>query len=378
MATINYSAAACPALLIGQQQVFGANNPSDLISSVGLILALQDESNMAGTRIEPVVNENGHSKQVRVFWRPPVAESEVTDAPGCDEGAAQPYIETTVTMGLHSHLAMRVSIADIRKLCDAYSEFVTLPAGSAGRNNALRVMREIYEQLKSGFDAIRQNMDKKLNDKMATLLGKFLSPDGGTTPGAASKTYIFRNVNGQLSGSAVLDGFARMKQDLRKTTLTGDPIIVGNGVFELANTAVGYGCCNAGGTDIGQLARQAGFRFYNDDYTGTALADQNGLIVFKPGMAHLLTYNENVGNFAGELGTMTLGTIPDPVVPGLKYDIGIQPNACGKYYDLYLDIAYDLFVAPNTIFKAEDYRTGINGTFKVIAAEQDMAAVPAP
>lgn len=376
MATVNYTAAACPALLIGQNDVFANNTPSDLISSVGLIQALQDETNTRGVRIEPVVNQSGHSKQVRVFWRQPISVSAVTDAAACDAGVANPYIEQLVTMSMHSHLAIPVAEADIRALCEAYSQYMTVGAANAG--GQIRVMREVYENLTAGIDAIRQDMNMKLNVAMAAKLGRFLSPDGGTTPGPTSKTYIFRNVNGQFSGSAVLDGFAKFKQDMRKTTLNGNPIVVGNGLFELANNAVEYGCCNAGGTDFGQMAAAAGYRWYADDYTGTALADPNGLIVFKPGMAHLLTYNKNVGNFAGQIGNKTRGTIADPSVPGLRYDISIVPDECGEFYTLYLDIDYDLFIAPATIFKADDYRTGINGTFKVIAEEQDMAAVPAP
>ena len=371
MATITYTPGACEALLLGQQDVFGRNTPSDLVSPVGLVQALRDPSNTRGIQLEPVQSMSGHTKQVRYFWRPPVAVGEVTDQFACDEGTTQPYLEGTVDMGLHSHLGLRVAESQIRALCEAYSQNQTLR--TAQGSGAIQVMRETYEIIASGFDAMRQDMNQKLNVAMAAKLGNFLSPDGGTTP-VTSKTYTLRNANGQYAGSAVLDGFAKMRQDLRKTTLNGKPIIVGNGLFELANEALNYGCCNAGGTDFGRMANSnAGYQYYIDDYTGTALGNANGLIAFMPGMAHLLTYNKNVGTFGQNIGNRIRGVIQDPAVPGLKYDISIVPNECGEYYDVYLDADYDLFVAPTTLFKATDYRTGINGTFKIIAAEQTLS-----
>src|SRR6478736_2693371 len=154
MATITYTPGACEALVIGQNDLFANNTPVDLVSPVGLVQALRDETNTRGINIEPVQSASGHTKQVRVFWRPPVAITEVGDSFSCDTGTAQPYVEQTVTMGMHSHLALRVNESDIRALCEAYSQFVTLGAARAGQQ--IQVMRETYEIVRSGFDAIRQ------------------------------------------------------------------------------------------------------------------------------------------------------------------------------------------------------------------------------
>jgi hypothetical protein len=59
--------------------------------------------------------------------------------------------------------------------------------------------------------------------------------------------------------------------------------------------------------------------------------------------------------------------MPDPLIPGLKYDISIVPNECDEYYDLKVDAYFDLFAAPDTLFKDGDRLEGVNGVIKGIA-----------
>jgi hypothetical protein len=370
MATVNYTAGACSALLFTQNEVMKSNTPSELISPIGLVQALKDPSNVATAEFEQLGAGDGHNKVVRLVNRQPVVASAVTDAFACDAGAAVPRQEELVTINQHSHLALRVSESDVRALCEEYSNYTTLVGARMGTSSAaqtsLSVMREVYDSVSLGFDAIRQNMNSKLNTALATRLGEFV--DGST-----SKTYTIRNGAGERNGSPILDGFAKFKQDVRKTTLTGSPILVGSGLWELTNTALEYGCCNDGGTDFGQMARSAGYKFYIDDTTGTALAAADAAFAFMPGTAHLLTFNKNVGNFARPIGVRERGTIADPSVPGLRYDISIVPNECGEYYDVYLDIDFGLWTAPVTLFGTGDYRAGVNGIFKVIGASYTPA-----
>lgn len=358
MATVNYTAGACPALLFTQNEVMKSNTPSELISPIGLVQALKDPSNVATAEFEQLGNGDGHSKVVRLVNRQPVAASAVTDAFACDAGAVVPRQEELVTLNQHSHLALRINEAEVRVLCEEYSNYTRLRGVGADAAASFSVMREVYESVSLGFDAIRQNVNSKLNTAMATRVGEFVD-------GALAKSYVIRNGAGERNGAPVLDGFARMKQDIRKTTFNGQPILVGAGLWELTNTALEYGCCNDGGTDFGAMARNAGYKFYIDDTTGTALASADAAFAFMPGTAHLLTFNKNVGNFARPIGVRERGTIADPAVPGLRYDISIVPNECGEYYDLYLDIDFGLWTAPATLFGATDYRAGVNGIFKV-------------
>lgn len=360
MATVPYTAGACPALLFTQNEVMKANTAAGLIQPVGLVQALKDPANVATAEFEQLGAGDGHNKVVRLTSRQPIAPTAVTDAAACDAGTAVPRQEELVTLNQHSHLALRVSESDVRALCAEYSNYTTLNArgqgNSADAQTSFSVMREIYDVVALGFDAMRQNVNTKLNTAMATRIGQFMDD-------ATSKTYGIRKAD----GSPVLDGLARFKQDIRKTSFNGTPIVVGSGLWELTNTALQYGCCNDGGTDFGQMAANAGYKFYTDDTTGTALASGDAVVAFMPGTAHLLTFNKNVGNFARPIGTKERGTIADPAVPGLRYDISILPNECGEYYDLYLDVDFGLWTAAN-LFGAGDARNGVNGIFKAIAA----------
>jgi hypothetical protein len=360
MATVNYTAGACPALLFTQREILKGNDPNDLISPVGLVQALKDPANVATAEFEQVGDGTGHNKTVRVVSRTPVAASAVTDAFACDAGVAVPRAESLVNLTRHSHLALRVDENAVRALCEEYSNYQRLAGiGRAGDAAAsLSVMREVYETVQAGFDAMRQNINSKLNTAMATRTGTLVG-------GGATGTYVVRKAD----GSPYLDGLARFKQDVRRTTMTGQPILVGSGLWELTNTALDYGCCNDGGTDFGQMARNAGYKFYVDDTTGTVNANPDLAIAFMPGTAHLLTFNKNVGNFARPIGVRERGTIVDPAVPGLRYDISIIPNECGEFYDVYLDLDFDLWTAPTTLFPVGDTRAGVNGIFKVVADE---------
>lgn len=361
MATVNYTAGACPALLLAQRDIMQENAAANLISPVGLVQALKDPSNVATAEFQQLGSGDGHLKTVRVVSQRPVSASAVTDAAACDAGVVQPRFEELVTLNQHSHLALRVTESDFRALCAEGTNFLRLSnlnmGNSAAARGSMAAIREIYNSIALGLDAMRQNVNGKLGTAAATRVGEFM--DGST-----SKTY---NVL-KADGSPYMDGFTRFKQDIRKTTFGGTPITVGSGTWERTNTSLNYGCCNDGGNDFGQMSGAPGYKFYTDDTIGTALANQDALLAFMPGTAHFLSYNSNVGEFAQPIGTMERGTILDPAVPGLKYDISILPNECGKYYDLYLDIDFGLWTAPATLFDPADARSGVNGIFKVIAS----------
>src|SRR5690606_24113606 len=117
-------------------------------------------------------------------------------------------------------------------------------------------------------------------------------------------------------------------QELARSTFRGTPITFGEGLWDLANMSLQYGCCNDGGTDFGTMMRNAGFKFYRDLQAGTALGSGDTFGAFMPGTMQLLAFNDYVGDFSRPIGTMSRGTLPDPALPGLRYDVRVLPNEC--------------------------------------------------
>jgi hypothetical protein len=129
---------------------------------------------------------------------------------------------------------------------------------------------------------------------------------------------------------------------------------------------LGYGCCNDGGFDFGKMAANAPFKFYSDYDMTTELGNANDFFAFFPKTVQMAVFNKYVGEFARPIGTMERGTLPDPFIPGLVYDVRILPNECGEYYDLYVNLDYDFWFAPDQ-FQAGDRLEGVTGVFKAQA-----------
>jgi hypothetical protein len=230
-------------------------------------------------------------------------------------------------------------------------------------------MSEIVMEIMMDFDGLRQAINNDLHDSLTLQFGKFV---GGDT----FKTYnMYRAVgtSGLSEGSPVLSGFTRLKQDLARTTMTGSPIVVGEGALDLAIGALEYGCCNTSGNDFGAMAKNPGFKYYKDFTIGTdSVGDGNGFAMFMPGSMQFASYLEYVGGFARPIGIVERGTIPDPAIPGLKYDMRVIPNACSgnsvvESYDVIIGVHFDLYVAPTNMFQSADRLTGVNGVFKAVA-----------
>jgi hypothetical protein len=353
----------CPAILVGVEEILAPNNPGNLITPVGGVQALLDPTNRQGVTIEQIgAGDNGHRKQVRIMYKQRSIPSEIGDEKTCDSGVAKPRFEDTVDVSLHAEKVIHVDEATIRNLCDRYSELISIPVASRANNNAainaLFAIREIVEEILMDLDAIRQ----KIN---ADFLTAFALNTGTWQGGDTSKTF---NVIKSADSAVVLTGFLQLQQELKKIGMNGSPLVFGGGNIDLAAMALGLGCCNAAGQDIGQVANRYGFKFYEDysDMT-TYLGNANSFGMFFPKTAQLVPYNKYVGTYARPIGIMERGTMPDPKLPGLAYDIRIKPNECGEYWDLFINLDYDFYFAPTTLFKDGDRLENVNGVLKAIA-----------
>lgn len=359
---------------MGLEEIVKDGTPYELFTQVGLLQALYDPMNrQPNTVVQNVGAENGHPKTVRIKHKQRATINDTASAKDCASGTPKTYLEETFTVNQYRQHTINVRESDIRKLCDASSKLTPVPGASfnAWEGNAynLQLMAEIVMEIMMDFDAIRLAINKDLHTALNLQFGKYV---GGSDINTFNM-YRANNATGLQEGAPVLSGFNKFKQEMRRTTMTGLPIVVGEGALDLAIGALEYGCCNLNGNDFGAMAKNPGFKYYTDFTIGTdAVGSADGFAAFMPGTLQFADYNEYVGGFARPIGVVERGTIPDPAIPGLKYDMRVIPNACSgssvtESYDIIIGVHFDLWVAPNTMFQSADRLYQVNGVFKGIA-----------
>jgi hypothetical protein len=366
--------AVCPAILIGLDEILKDGAPDKLFTQAGLLQSLYDPSNREpASVVQTVDGQNGHAKSVRIKHKQRATPADTSTTEDCSGGTAKVYSEEVFTVNQYRQHVINVKESDIRKLCDNASKLVKVEGAAFNTWEAnaypLALMQEAVMEIMMDFDPLRQAINSDLHTTLNLNFGKYVG-------GAAINTYnMYRanNATGLQEGAPVLSGFNRFKQDMRRTTLSGLPIVVGEGALDLSLGALEYGCCNLNGTDFGAMAKNPGFKYYTDFSLGTdAIGDANGFLAYMPGSMQFAGYNKYVGGFARPIGVMERGTIPDPAIPGLKYDMKIIPNACSgsslvESYDIIIGLHFDLWTAPTTQFQSADRLYQVSGIFKAIA-----------
>ncbi len=361
--------AVCPALLLSYKEANSVNNIAQLVDPVGFLDGLHDPANIAATKQEVLGldGERGHVKQVRIWRKQRQVVDDTATTKSCPgAGTEKTPFEDVITPSYYREITIKVSESAIRKLCDQYSTLKIVPGANISDVNGaskLQLMAEIWDEIGIDFNAIRRAINIDLLTAASANYGKWVG-------GASSKTFpVYRSVDAAAGsvGSPVLDGFNKFVQEIKRSTYNGKPIVVGEGLFDLANMSLQFGCCNNGGTDFGKMNENAIYSFYRDVdiVTGTGSAD--GIFAFMPGAVQFVSYNEYVGSFARPIGTVARGTIPDPFTPGLTYDMRVFVDECGENYSIVLGLHFDLYAAPNNLFKTGDRLVGVNGFFKALA-----------
>lgn len=353
-------AGACDAIRVGAAQVLG--NGNNFASPVGTTQMLLDSKNRANFNVTAEMGQTGHYKKVTLNYMQRALPDEVRTAKSCDPGTSTPRLTDDFNVSLYREVATTVAEDDIRVLCEQYSEFVRLGRSASAAGTQLQIMREVAEQLYLKEHALAIRINQAVNVALAALVGTYQG-------GATTNTYtLMQSDNYAMIAKGLID----MRFDLSKLGMAGRPFVSGAGILEKAMLSGEYGCCNDLGQDFGRMWQDPGFNFYRDEYVGdaTVLNNANGFFAVAPGSAQLVTYNQYVGRFAGEMiGTdVVRGTMPSTYFPGVNYDVRIFADGCAETYTVIMGLWFDVFALPLDLFKVGDYFRGINGVVKGIAA----------
>lgn len=350
---------ACPAILVGLKSV-AETGRIDYSTAVGVLQAVMSPQNTQGVTLEQLASNNGHRKQVRIAYRQRQTKADVSDTKSCEIGTPKEWFEDTIDINQYSEIGITFRFSDIRAYCEAFSNWVT---SKGSDQSALKIMEDAAMQIMPDLDALRLKIAENAHIALAAGVGPYAN--GLTSP----QTFTMLN---DSNGSLNLKGFNAFNRRLAEIGSGIRPLVVGaNNIWD-AVMAMGYGCCNDGGIDFGVMrAAGAKFDFFIDtseDFDAT-YGDDNAFVAWFPKSFQLIPYIKNVGNFAGQIGTMIRGTMPDPLIPGLMYDTQLILDECSQEdpeYTLTIGLHYDFYTKASE-FKSGDRLEGVNGIITGIA-----------
>ena len=107
----------------------------------------------------------GHRREVRVKYKTPVTENQVSTSEHCGVDVIPAYAETTVSLGKYVQLSMHITDDKIRQYCADASATVAvgLPA--------TRLMNEHLDSIRHAMRGLYAKMETQLTTAMATQFG---------------------------------------------------------------------------------------------------------------------------------------------------------------------------------------------------------------
>lgn len=319
-------------------ELYGSNAPSLKRSRTGFLDALVSGVNTAGFSKVPIDQGNGKIRQVRIKYIKRACVEETTTNPfDCTtDQTPEPYEQNVAITHFVRTQGLKFNASDMRLLCETGADY------RAGQINAQ-------------INALMVALDRQLITLQSATFGK--NPTTGLN---TAKTY---NMLIGPQKTPIYIGESDLMEDSENMESGQKPIVVGAGNLAAYVRQVGIGCCNDAGIDLSQAGNLNYFRDQNVE----SILGANHFIGMIPGYTQLLTWNENVGEFAMEDTTFSNKTIVDPVT-GLMIDMNWTYDVCTKFWQVQLGLHYELYHIPDDAFKACDVLTGVNFTFHGIAA----------
>lgn len=365
--SVNTAAIAPAVLLMAEDNGIQTSYNVDIYS--GAVGALVDPVNInaGNARIAQINNTDGHIREIRIDWKQRQVASAVVEAKNCEVGPQIPYFEETVPVNQYKGISFSMSEATVREFLSSTTELVRLTgvsdpgqiiqvAGGLGAaQSPLSVAREIFKDFIYSSNALVQAIDQEVVASIVAGAGNWIT-------GNATETYAVQAAD----GSAAPAGLFEMKQNIMVSGFRGTPIVIGGAgafhrvymndsrYFGQAANGLNYSTVR---TDLGV----AGF-YYSENIAG-AMSNQDSALVLMPGQVIFLPYLNYKGNF-GKIGNMFRFTMPLPGVPNLQVDVRILPDECEENYAVWMELYFDTFVAPTTLFASGDNLDGINGVYQ--------------
>lgn len=327
--------------------VTGINTPQFKVTPPGFLdLLLNNPSPISITNLAQI--QEGHDRDIKLRYMQRGVASEATDEEGCDAGASAAYLETAVTHPLFRQISLYIGNAEMQKYYDDATAGVAL-----GKSV---IMSELYNRLIVKLNGLIGAIDIALLNAMTSRWGV-----NAATGSAAPVSINFSTLN----NVTLTDGIVKLIDQASQNEITGDLLMVGNGVantFQIANMLQ-----TAANSQGYQANRWQGFKWYNDFYSASSWG-ANHFGVIAQGSAGFVTWNKNEGYSSGTQGNSYFFTLPVPVVlangtlTNLVFDVQLKSIDCAQEIDgvtrdrgyiLYVGKYFGLFTVPADAYKPD-------------------------
>ncbi len=359
-----------PNLLLHMKQTAESAYPGTKVTAPGYLKMLLNGNSASSTQL---INsgwngDDGHFREMKVKYRTRGVEDNTSDTENCDVDVIPVYKEADVSLRFYRQQGIILDDATIaRYMADASATVRVGKPATAFMNETLGAM---YEQLNGLFQAI----DDDLLGVQAVNWGV-----NNRTNSAAATTV---NINKNADTFDLTDGLGRILADLVENEISGNPVIVGSGLFNNFDVMQRRAMITAAG---GMNNANFPYDFYYDAKCATKWGS-NQVGVFERDAVKLLHRNKYKGAFAGEKGTSFFFTMAPQIVD--QFGDSLAPftlDAQLKYYDCPTDITvnsyggtrrisrgwaiivsayYDQFNIPSDAYESTDPLYRNNGTLR--------------
>jgi hypothetical protein len=349
------------ALLMTISALAGLNDPQYKVTPVGFLQMLLEHGNTAN-----VVNLEelrlGYTRDIQIRYMQRGVSDDVTDVDDCDAPITAAWQTKSLGNALFSKIGIHIDDILLRKLEDAAAQPVSMGSPATGVTMAL------YQTILTQLNGLIQKIDKNLLQSQTTAWGI-----NTVTGSNAPQTITFTNE------PSMTDGIVKLISDYQLNEIAGTPQLVGNGII------TNYDILQSlkRGIDGGGFGANP-VNVYGD-VNSVSIWGANHFGIFVPGLTSFVDYQKYVGVFSGYKGGSYFFTLPVPMIlangklTSLIFDAQLKYNDCPikdddgaiiaeRGWSLIISKNYQLFNAPNDMFRSADRLNGFNGSLHYIGA----------
>lgn len=357
----------CDAVSRGLANVNGLNNTTFKATPVGTLQLLFDPINRAQAEYISDIMDGDSVRRIRVRRIPRATEADAVDENTCDVTSTAKYIEQCVTVSKQASISFETTKEEMQRYCASELQLQNDP------NASLPMFTDHLNKILSQMNGIRE----RINNVVVTEILANTGINVATGNNAPFPLPMLQASN----GSKIELGLQLLDHHMSENEVYGQYLISGHGIFDRFNTSMQFGCCNQYGLNWDAMSSSSPYRYYKDLKMRDITGDPNIFFVFAPGAVQFVYYNDTILSRmdGARHGNTLYGTIIDPLVPGLRYDVAIEETNCegnrrAPRWTITLYLNYDIVFIPDNAFKAGQDRlhpaAGMsNGVFQFLAQE---------
>jgi len=367
----------CEATKLGLAIAGGINNQSFLRQEkVGLVQALLDERNYP-LMYQQYVNNGFHDQVIKIPRLQRSTEDQVISSHTCEPGSTQDYTEQQIDVRdfYSAQISFQVTEEQLVGYCNDVNAITTAAGSEAGDVLSaygetfglgnFRHFNDVLNKIAVHLNGLRSKINRDVAAKLVSSLGVNIAT-GNNTP------FSIPLLN--------LSDFSKREEALHIMNSHSMAMLYNGGYFTVGAgnllsfvTSLNYGCCNSNGLDWDAVNSNAPFVFYLDGFVPQEGGDDNFFLALPFGETQFVYRNRALANASNDLigKGIARGTIGDPLLPGVEYDIEVRHIDCVNdepqdVYEIFIRLRYDVIITPEFSFSASDRMYGYNGVLGYI------------